>query len=87
MNEDDEFAKLSAEDRAKLALLEQEFERDGDVAIERFAEKEPIAMGHIIECLKPGAIKRAIEKHLINEGLTNAEFREMLEKAFRERKH
>jgi hypothetical protein len=38
---DDELAKLSAEDQAKLALLEEDYERDGVAAIERFAEKEP----------------------------------------------
>jgi hypothetical protein len=55
------FAKLSAEDRAKLALLEQEFERDGASAIKRFAENDLIAMLHIMECLNPKAVKDAIE--------------------------
>jgi len=36
---DDEFSKLSAEDRAKLALLEQELERDGDMP--RAASHQP----------------------------------------------
>ena len=87
MNEDDEFAKLSAEDRAKLALLEQEFERDGYSAIGRFAENDPIAMLKIAECLNPTAVREAIENAVIDEGLTHADIRAMLEKALRERKH
>src|SRR5215471_4642847 len=64
MNEDDEFSKLSAEDRAKLALLEQEFERDGDVAVERFAENDPAFMLRILECFNPRAVRDATENHL-----------------------
>ncbi len=59
MNEDDKFAKLSAEDQAKLALLEQEFERDGPVAIERFAKNDPVAMLKMTECLSPKAVRDA----------------------------
>jgi hypothetical protein len=87
MNEDDEFANLSAEDRAKLALLEQEFERDGYTAIERFRENDPIFCLRVMECLNPKAVRDAIENALIDEGLTNADLQAMLEKALRERKH
>jgi len=87
MNEDDEFSKLSAEDRAKLALLEREFERDGDIAIERFAENDPAFMLRILECFNPRAVRDAIENLVLDEGLTNADIRAMLEKALRERKH
>ena len=87
MHKDDEFSKLSAEDRAKLALLEQELERDGDIAIERFAENDPAFMLRILECFNPRAVRDATENHLIDEGLTNADFRALFEKALRERKH
>jgi hypothetical protein len=86
MNEDDEFSRLSAEDRAKLALLEQEFERDGDIALERFAQNDPGFMLNLLECINPRAVRDAIENHLIDEGLTNAEFRALFENALRERK-
>jgi hypothetical protein len=87
MNDDDEFAKLSPEDRAKLALLEQEWERDGDAAIERFGEHDPGFMLRILECLDPKAVRDATENLLLDEGLTNADLRAMLDKALRERKH
>jgi hypothetical protein len=84
---DDEFSKLSPEDQAKLALLVEEYERDGDAAFDRFIEKETITLARLIEILRPGALKRALENHFIDEGMTDAEVRIMLEKALQNRKH
>jgi hypothetical protein len=55
-DEDDKFGQLSIEDEARVALLEEEWERDGIGAIRRFAEKDP------------EAVKRALEEALIIGG-------------------
>jgi hypothetical protein len=84
---DDELSKLSAEDRAKIALLEKEWERDGAAAIRRFAEKEPLTWFRLVGLYYPEAVKRALEEALIDKDLTNADVYAMLDKALRERKH
>jgi hypothetical protein len=84
---DDEFSKLSTEDQAKLALLEEEFERDGKIAIERLAESDPGLYVRVVELFRPEAVRRAFEDGVIDAGWTNADIRAMLEKAIRERKH
>jgi hypothetical protein len=84
---DDDFSELSAEDRAKLALLEKEWEREGDAAILRFFEKESVTSFRLMALLNPKAARRSLENALIDAGLTNADLRAMLEKALRERGH
>jgi hypothetical protein len=83
----DDFSKLSTEDQAKLALLEEEWERDGNAAIDRFFEKEPLTALRVMTILDPKAVSRALENVLIDKGLTNAEMRARCEKALRDRKH
>jgi hypothetical protein len=84
---DDEFSKLSQEDQAKLALLEAEWERDGDIVFERWGEKDPVFMLRLIAQDQPKAVDDAVENAVIDAGWTNADIRATLEKAIRERKH
>ena len=77
----DEFDQLSPEDRSKLEGLEVEYRRDGRVAFDRFAEKEPVAYFRILAALEPKQVRAALEDALIEAGLTNADVRALAEKA------
>jgi hypothetical protein len=83
----DKFDALSPEDQAKLALLEADWEREGDIVFERWGEKDPAFMLKLYAQDRPQAVYDAIENAVIDAGWTNADIRAMLEKAQRERKH
>jgi hypothetical protein len=83
----DKFDTLSPEDQAKFALLEAEWERDGDIVFDRLGETDPAFYLRLVALTRPKAVHDALENALIDAGWTNAEIRAMLEKALRERKH
>jgi hypothetical protein len=61
--------------------------RDGKAALDRFAEREPTLYVRLVAILHPELVRRAVEDHLLDEGLTTADLRALYEKAIRERKH
>jgi hypothetical protein len=58
--------------------------RDGKAALDRFAEREPALYVRWVSILHPKLVWRAV---FLDEGLTNADLRAMLERAIRGRKH
>ncbi len=83
----DKFDSLSPEDQAKLALLEADWEREGNVVFERWGEKDPVFMLRLFAQDRPKAVYDAVENAVIDAGWTRADIQAMLEKALRERKH
>ena len=84
---DDRLAVWSDEDKAKLKAFKAEWERDGDIAFKRLAEKDPVFYVWMAALFIPHAVYRTLENRWIDEGLTDADVRAMLERALRERKH
>jgi hypothetical protein len=84
---DDKLAAWSDENRAKLDVLEAEFERDGSIAMERMREMDPWFFLQLCVQLFPDQVREMLENVLISEGLTNADVYGKLEKLRRERKH
>jgi hypothetical protein len=80
-NDDDELSKLSPADQEKLAALQVEWGRDGDAALHRLAEKDPVFYLRLLELYHPKAVRRAVENALIDAGLTNSDIQKMLENA------
>jgi hypothetical protein len=83
----DKFDSLSPEDQAKLALLEADWEREGNVVFERWGEKDPVFMLRLFAQDRPKAVYDAVENAVIDAGWTRADIQALLEKALRERKH
>src|SRR4029077_4267912 len=83
---DDKLAAWSDEDKAKLDVLEAEFERDGSIAMERMREMDPWFFLQLCVQLFPDQVREMLENVLINEGLTNSDVYAMME-IMRERKH
>jgi hypothetical protein len=79
----DEADKLSPEDEAKLAEWQAEFDRDGPIAVTRLAEKDPALCLKLLALFDPEGLREAIEDAVVDEGWTNADIHEMLEKATR----
>ena len=77
----DEFAKLSPADQKKLEKLEAELEREGDIALERAGQEDPVFVLRLIALFRPEAVRRAVENAVIDSGLTNADIRQIIENA------
>ena len=75
----DTFDKLSPRDRANLKALREEWEHDGPLGLRHFGERHPIAYLRIMHTIAPDAVCAALEDALIEAGLTNAEFLDILE--------
>jgi hypothetical protein len=84
---DDKLAAWSDEDKAKLEAVEAEWERDGQIALERLAERDPGFFLQILMLLFPHEVRKTLENILIDQGLTDADVRAMFKRALRERKH
>jgi len=84
---DDKLAAWSDENRAKLDVLDGEFERDGPIALERMRDGDPVFFVQLMVELVPDVVRKMLENMLIDEGLTNADVHAMFERMLRERKH
>ena len=54
----DKFDTLSPEDQAKFALLEAEWERDGDIVFDRLGETDPAFYLRLVALIRPKAVPR-----------------------------
>ena len=77
----DFFSELSEQDRENLKAYEAEWERDGDVAFERWEKHRFLAHFRIVAALNPKLMREELEEGLIDAGLTRADMRALLEKA------
>jgi hypothetical protein len=84
---DDKLVAWSNEDKTKLEGLEAEWERDGRIALERLAERDPGFFVQVAALFFPHVVRKTLEDMWIDEGLTDANVRAMVERMLRERKH
>jgi hypothetical protein len=75
----DKYDRLSLWDRAKLKALREKWERDGALDLRHFGEQHAVAYLRIMHTIDPDAVCAALEDALIERGLTNAEFLDVLE--------
>ena len=80
---DDEFENVP--DEALVAVIAAEHSRGGQDAVTAFLKKHPIASLRLIALLAPETFRKAAEEWLIDQGLTDSEFRSMADKIIRER--
>jgi hypothetical protein len=84
---DDKFNNLSLDDQARLALLEADWEREGNVVFERWGKTEPAFMLKLVAPARPSTVYDAVERAVIDAGWTDANIAALMERALRERKH
>jgi hypothetical protein len=83
----DNLAAWSDEDKAKLEAHLAEYERDGEIAIDRLKEKDLVFYMQMAVLLFPHEVYKTLENRWIDQGLTDADVRAMVEKELRELKH
>ena len=69
---DDKFNNLSLDDQARLALLEADWEREGNVVFERRGKTEPAFMLKLVAPARPSTVYDAVERAVRHAGWTDA---------------
>jgi hypothetical protein len=78
---ENELAKLSPADQKKLEQFEADWERDGNIAFERWGQKDPGFVLRLVDLFRTEAVRQAVEGAVIDAGLTDADIRQMIENA------